>query len=95
MRSKYIAILISSTLILGPSSLAIGAAPQRFITASDLLRAKGLSPYNPPCAIGSSSASLKTAEDLLREKGLLKVSPSSKSSEEEEDIWGMDQDFGC
>lgn len=71
---------------------------KKLVTAYDLLQAKGFRPFTPPCLTGNSSSSaFKTAVDLLSEKGLLEKNPrDGKATEEgEDDVWGLDQDFGC
>lgn len=95
-----------SSLLLVISFLSLSAAvafgqkdaeeTKKLITAQDLLKAKGLAGFKPPCAIRSNASSLKTAVDLLREKGLLgKKTLNGQAVEEEDDVWGMGQDFGC
>jgi len=66
-----------------------------FVTALDLLESKGLAPYRPGCVVGPSAGGMVTAEDLLRMKGLLDRETGKNEKTPDEDIWGLEQDFGC
>ena len=96
MKKFILASLLILSLLLPAICAAANDKPHRLITAVDLLQLKGLAPFTPSCIIGTSPSGLVTAEDLLREKGLLGgPNNGNNSGPEEEDIWGMGQDFGC
>lgn len=100
---KRIGSLLTVVLFMTLFSSVVQGQQQReetkkLITAHDLLQAKGLRPFTPPCLTGNSSSSaFKTAVDLLSEKGLLEKNPrdGKAAKEGEDDVWGLDQDFGC
>ncbi len=99
---KYSAILLSLLFFFSAVGFVVAGnhVPDRkdLITAEDLLRLKGLSPYSPASQSASGKTDLVTAEDLLRIKGLLKEKDKNgkqKGKEKNEDIWGLEKDLGC
>lgn len=86
----WLAIMVNLT-----SAGEAGSDNRKMVTATDLLVRKNLAPFQPACTISGTGSGLITAEDLLRIKGLADFNPSTTTKSQDEDIWGLEEDFGC
>ena len=96
---KAIRYLLLAVVLVAWATSPAQARPQtkKLLTASDLLKKKGLSAAPPSCAVPSPPSGLVTATDLLRMKHLeeKKGSRSSGPAGEEDDPWDSGEDMGC
>ncbi len=93
-------ILSAALLVfLAVATAAAGGRPRakKLVTASDLLKEKGLSTAAPACAAPSPPSGLITATDLLRMKHLEEKIGSRPTGPagEEDDSWDSGEDMGC